>query len=96
MPPPFRALCPLAEKITADLGCEDAIKKHKKTYVDDDDDKADARSLGTAAAMQALKMFNQGETGGKQSKGALLGLALSEASKVGPDCSIIISVLEFG
>jgi hypothetical protein len=32
--------------------------------------------------MQALKLFNQGEAGGKQSKGALLGLAMSEGSKV--------------
>lgn len=61
---------------------EDAIRKHKKSYVDDDDGQADERSLGSAAAMQALKMFNQGETGSKQSKGAFLGLAMSEASKV--------------
>jgi hypothetical protein len=60
----------------------DAVKKHKQNYKDDDDDAADEKSLGAAAAMQALKMFNQGETGGKQSKGAFLGLAMSEASKV--------------
>lgn len=58
------------------------MKKHKKSY-DDDDDEADENSLGPAAAMQALKLFNQGETGGKQSQGAFVGLALSEASKVG-------------
>ena len=59
----------------------DAVKKHKKTY-DDDDDDADEDSLGTAAAIQALKLFNKGETGQKQSQGAFIGLALSEASKV--------------
>lgn len=58
------------------------MKKHKKSYVDDDDDDADDKSLGAAAAMQALKLFNQGETGDKQGKGAFLGLAMSEASKV--------------
>jgi len=41
-----------------------------------------SNSLGSAAAMQALKKFTQGETGGNQSQGAFLGLALSEASKV--------------
>lgn len=61
----------------------DAVKKHKKTYDDDDDDN-DERSLGTAAAMQALKLFNKGETGSSGSGGqsAFLGLAMSEASKV--------------
>ena len=57
------------------------MRKHKKTY-DDDDDDGDENSLGTAAAMQALKMFNQGETGDKQGKGAFMGLAMSEAAKV--------------
>lgn len=60
----------------------DAIRKHKKTYKDDDDDGADERSLGTAAALEALKKFNGGEMGDKKSKGAFLGLAMSEASKV--------------
>lgn len=60
----------------------DAIKKYKKSYVDKDEDEEDEKSLGTAAAMHALKLFNNGETGDKQGKGAFLGLALSEASKV--------------
>ena len=59
-----------------------AINNHKKAYVDKDDEENDDRSLGSAAAMQALKLFNQGETGDKQGKGAFLGLAMSEASKV--------------
>jgi hypothetical protein len=57
------------------------VKKHKKAYVDDDDEE-DENVLGAAAALQALKLFNSGETGEKQSKGAFLGLAMSEASKV--------------
>lgn len=59
----------------------DAVKKHKKAYEDDDDDE-DENVLGAAAALQAIKLFNAGETGEKQGKGALLGLAMSEASKV--------------
>merc|ERR1712000_226489 len=49
-----------------DLDEEDAVRKHKKQY--DDDDDSDEDSLGTAAALQALKMFNNGETGQKQGK----------------------------
>ncbi|KAI9171663.1 hypothetical protein HJFPF1_01149 [Paramyrothecium foliicola] len=67
-----------------DIDEDDAVKKHKKTY-DDDDDDADEDSLGTAAALQALKLFNKGETGQKQSQGAFIGLALSEASKLFDD-----------
>jgi hypothetical protein len=67
-----------------DIDEEDAVKKHQKTY-NDDDERADENSMGTAAAMQALKLFNQGETGGKQSQGAFIGLALSEASKLFDD-----------
>lgn len=51
-------------------------------YEDDDDDGTDADSLGIAAALQALKLFNQGETGSSQGRGTYLGLAMSEASKV--------------
>lgn len=60
----------------------DAINKHKKSYIDGDEHEEDSKSLGTAAAMNALKLFTQGETGNQQGKGAFLGLALSEASKV--------------
>ncbi|CAM1504483.1 Fc.00g020740.m01.CDS01 [Cosmosporella sp. VM-42] len=69
-----------------DVDEEDAVKKHKKTY-DDDDDDADENSLGTAAAMQALKMFNKGETSGGSASGqsAFMGLAMSEASKLFDD-----------
>lgn len=70
------------EKLIMEL--TDAVKKHKKTY-NDEDDNNDSRSLGTAAAMQALKMFNQGEAGSGKSSNSqsmFLGLAMSEASKV--------------
>lgn len=62
----------------------DAVKKHKKFFGDDDDgEKADDKGLGAAAAMQALKMFSSGETGGqKQSQGGFMGLAMAEASRV--------------
>lgn len=60
----------------------DAIKKHKKTY-EDSGDEEDDKSMGTAAAMQALKLFNKGETkSSSSSQSAFLGLAMAEASKV--------------
>ncbi|PNP66778.1 hypothetical protein FNYG_13508 [Fusarium nygamai] len=67
-----------------DLDEEDAIKQHKNTY-NDDDSQQDSKSLGTAAAMQALKMFTQGQgqsSTGANSQTAFLGLALAEASKL--------------
>lgn len=44
---------------------EEAVRTHKKYFRDDDDDDNDAddRSMGSAAAMQALKMFTSGESG---------------------------------
>ncbi|KAK7223632.1 hypothetical protein V2G26_011635 [Clonostachys chloroleuca] len=68
-----------------DIDEQDAINKYKKSYVDKDEDEENEKSLGTAAAMHALKLFNNGETGDKQGKGAFLGLALSEASKLFED-----------
>lgn len=63
----------------------DAVNKHKKYFVDNDDnEQADSRSLGAAAAMQALKKFNSGEedkSSGK-SESKFLALAMAEASKV--------------
>lgn len=38
--------------------------------------------MGSAAAMQALKMFSGGQSGGNQSQSAFIGLAMSEASKL--------------
>ncbi|RYO83785.1 hypothetical protein DL762_005962 [Monosporascus cannonballus] len=64
-----------------DLDEDDAVKQHKRFYDDKDDDDADDRSMGSAAAMQALKMFSSGKSE-NQSQGALIGLAMAEASKL--------------
>ncbi|OAQ79335.1 beta-flanking protein [Purpureocillium lilacinum] len=63
-----------------DIDEEDAVRKHKEQY--QNDSRGDENSVGIAAAMQALKMFNQNQDTGKQSQGAFLGLAMSEASKL--------------
>ena len=61
----------------------EAVKSHRKFFGDDnDDDDADDRSIGSASAMQALKMFSGGQAGGSQSQSAFIGLAMSEASKL--------------
>ncbi|KAM0460156.1 hypothetical protein ACHAO4_002287 [Trichoderma viride] len=65
----------------SDIDEQEAIRKHQETYSQDTSDLS-SNSLGSAAAMQALKKFTQGETGGNQSQGAFLGLAMSEASKL--------------
>lgn len=62
------------------------MKKHKKYFVDDDNEPADSKGLGAAAAIQALKKFNSGEEDTKgssnSSMGKFLSLAMAEASKV--------------
>lgn len=66
----------------------DAVKQHKRYYNDDDDDKdndADDKSLGSAAAIQALKLFTGGQSGSSaqgNSQSAFVGLAMAEASKL--------------
>lgn len=62
----------------------EAVNSHRKFFGDgDDNDDADDRSMGSAAAMQALKMFSGGQSsGGSQSQSAFIGLAMSEASKL--------------
>ncbi|KAF9870259.1 hypothetical protein CkaCkLH20_12345 [Colletotrichum karsti] len=67
-----------------DIDEDHAVNKHKKFFGDDEDDeKADDKGLGAAAAMQALKMFSSGDTGGqKQSQGGFMGLAMAEASRL--------------
>jgi hypothetical protein len=43
---------------------KEAVRTHKKYFEgDDDDNDADDRSMGSAAAMQALKMFTGGQSG---------------------------------
>ncbi|PKS08250.1 hypothetical protein jhhlp_005193 [Lomentospora prolificans] len=65
-----------------------AINKHQKYFGENDDhDQADSRGLGSAAAMQALKLFTSGQDGPKtssstKSESAFLALAMSEASKL--------------
>ncbi|KAK0391986.1 hypothetical protein NLU13_1484 [Sarocladium strictum] len=65
-----------------DIDEEDAVKNHKQEYKEGGNKEADENSMGTAAAVQALKLWNQGEAGDKQDKGSFLGLAMSEASKL--------------
>lgn len=65
----------------------DAVKNHKKYFEGgDDSSQADSKSLGAAAAMQALKKFNSGEEDTKGSSGSsmqkFLSIAMAEASKV--------------
>ncbi|KAI1282776.1 hypothetical protein F5Y07DRAFT_197234 [Xylaria sp. FL0933] len=69
-----------------DIDEDEAVRSHKKYFQgDDDDNDADDRSMGSAAAMQALKKFTSGEsgnTGKTSSQGAFVGLAMAEASKL--------------
>ncbi|PHH82438.1 hypothetical protein CDD82_6015 [Ophiocordyceps australis] len=80
----FFCVCPLLISTPP----PDAARKHKQTYQDGSG--GDANSLGTAAALQALKKFTSdggSGGGGKQSQSAFLGLAMSEASKLFDDKS---------
>ncbi|KAI0912819.1 hypothetical protein F4823DRAFT_559551 [Ustulina deusta] len=69
-----------------DVDEAEAVRTHKKYFQgDDDDNDADDRSMGSAAAMQALKMFTSGESGNTaktSSQGAFVALAMAEASKL--------------
>ncbi|KAI1414014.1 hypothetical protein F5Y13DRAFT_159555 [Hypoxylon sp. FL1857] len=69
-----------------DVDEDDAVKQHKRFFErDDDDGEADDRSMGSAAAMQALKMFTGGQSGNtaeSNSQSAFVGLAMAEASKL--------------
>ncbi|KAI0023765.1 hypothetical protein F4780DRAFT_727713 [Xylariomycetidae sp. FL0641] len=68
-----------------DVDEDEAVKHHKQYYGDGDDNDADDKSMGAAAAMQALKMFAGGETGSSaenNSQSAFIGMAMGEASKL--------------
>ncbi|OTB05646.1 hypothetical protein M426DRAFT_319632 [Hypoxylon sp. CI-4A] len=70
-----------------DVDEDDAVKQHKRFFDrdDDDDNEADDRSMGSAAAMQALKLFSGGQSGSSHesnSQSAFVGLAMAEASKL--------------
>jgi len=66
------------------------VKKHQKNFKDannngindDDEEVENDKSLGAAAAMQALKMFSSGQAQGKQSQGAFMAQAMAEAAKL--------------
>lgn len=60
----------------------EAVKQHQHAY--QNDGKGDSNTLGTAAAMQALKKFTQSDNSASSGQGqaAFLGMAMSEASKV--------------
>jgi hypothetical protein len=70
----------------SDIDEDYAVKKHKKNFKkdeDDDDEVEDDKALGTAAAIQALQLFTQGQTGeNKQSQGTFMALAMAEATKL--------------
>ncbi|KAI5920682.1 hypothetical protein F4810DRAFT_403012 [Camillea tinctor] len=64
---------------------DDAVKQHKRYFdKDDDDNDADDKSMGSAAAMQALKMFTSQSSSAPESnsQSAFIGLAMAEASKL--------------
>ncbi|KAI0141536.1 hypothetical protein GGR57DRAFT_406128 [Xylariaceae sp. FL1272] len=66
-----------------DLDEEEAVRAHRKHFEGGDDgSEADSKSIGSGAAMQALKMFSGSSSGESQSKSAFIGLAMSEASKL--------------
>ncbi|KAL2756583.1 hypothetical protein ACRALDRAFT_1062314 [Sodiomyces alcalophilus JCM 7366] len=71
-----------------DIDEDDILSKYKKFAGGEAGPKeqADEKSLGAAAAMQALKLFNSGDTKGqKNTQGGFLGLAMAEASKLFDD-----------
>jgi hypothetical protein len=75
---------PLPPLFPANSSCSpsDAVKQHQQAY--QHDAQGDSNSLGTAAAMQALKKFTQSDNNASSGKGqaAFLGMAMSEASQV--------------
>jgi hypothetical protein len=44
----------------------DAVQQHKRFYNNEDDEPATSQGMGSAAAMQALKMFSGGSTGNSE------------------------------
>lgn len=63
--------------------CKDAVRNHKKFFGNEDhDDQSSSRSMGSAAAMQAMKMFSSGQAGGSNSQSQFVALAMGEASKL--------------
>ncbi|KAI0976611.1 hypothetical protein F4678DRAFT_413908 [Xylaria arbuscula] len=69
-----------------DIDEDEAVRTHKKYFQGEgDDNDADDRSIGSASAMQALKLFTSGASGNTaqtSGQGAFVGLAMAEASKL--------------
>ncbi|KAI0415926.1 hypothetical protein F5X98DRAFT_345319 [Xylaria grammica] len=68
-----------------DVDEDEAVRTHKKYYQDDEDHDADDQSIGSASAVQALKLFTSGESGNtakSSSQSAFVALAMAEASKL--------------
>jgi len=62
---------------------KDAVRNHKKFFGNEDHDgESSSRSMGSAAAMQAMKMFSSGQAGGSNSQSQFVALAMGEASKL--------------
>ncbi|KAJ4288160.1 hypothetical protein N0V90_012177 [Kalmusia sp. IMI 367209] len=67
-----------------DVDEDDAVKQHQKLYGGgNDNEQASSGSVGTAAAMQALKMFTGGnEETGKGGQNKFIGLAMGQAAQL--------------
>lgn len=64
-----------------DVDEEDAVRQHQKFYGGGGgDSQASSSNIGTAAAMQALKMFGQGGSSG--SKNEFIGMAMGQAAQL--------------
>ncbi|KAG6007436.1 hypothetical protein E4U21_006025 [Claviceps maximensis] len=76
-----------------DIDEEDAVKQHKHAY--QNDGKGDSNTLGTAAAMQALKKFTQSSNSANSvsGQGAFLGMAMAEASKAAISAIMNLSLM---
>ncbi|KAK3341474.1 hypothetical protein B0T25DRAFT_616783 [Lasiosphaeria hispida] len=66
-----------------DIDEEDAVSSHKAFFGSSPTPEATSSSMGSAAALQALKLFtSSSETHQPQSQSAFIGLAMSQASKL--------------
>ncbi|KAL4861302.1 hypothetical protein BDV12DRAFT_69774 [Aspergillus spectabilis] len=68
--------------INDDVDEEHVINSHKRY---EEGGNIDSKDLGAGAALQALKLFNQGsgqETGGGKDKNAFIGLAMAQAGRM--------------
>jgi len=69
-----------------DVDEQDAMEQHKRVYNDSGDHQMDSSSLGSAAALQALKMMIGGHNGGQSSghgtQTDYVAIAMGEASKL--------------